>query len=200
MAAGRHSDPEAEAWDAMAQWQRGRNDAQAAEAERRYRAARKVADGADHAGKAVTGAELGSASYAVVSGQPRALKAAKAVGRAAGPIGRILSATEAGAEFQADRAKGMPLDEAIIKNGGGLALGLGLGGLGAAGGGAAGTAVLPGGGTLVGAGAGGYAGAEAGESLGERLQLSVADLKARARDAARQVTDPNYYLRLRRGY
>jgi hypothetical protein len=191
-------DPEEQAWREMAAQQRARNAAQAAEADRKHRA-RRIEGAAGRAGDVVTAAEVGTATNAYLSGSTGAKRLAKAVAKRAGPVGLGISAVEAGSRYAADRAKGMPQDEAIIRRGGEFVFGLGGGVLGGVVGGTAaallGPEAIP---------VGGVVGASYGSRRGERFADDFADVamdvKHRIGRTARGLTDPAYAMRLLRSY
>lgn len=92
--------------------------------------AQKVADTSDLSNKVNSGATIGSAGFAVASNAAQDLAAARTVARVTGPIGHLLDAATQTAGFKADRASGMPLDEALVKHAGGMVLGSILGAVG----------------------------------------------------------------------
>jgi hypothetical protein len=180
------ADPDQEAYDAMIKVQRAYNEARHPELRRGPVTAAKVKRTLDQAGDVMTAYEAAPAAIATLSRDARDLKAAKAVGRAMGPAGKVVSGGAAVAGFMADRAGGMPLDEALIKHAGGQVLGL-LGGTGGAMLGAAGGVYFGGPAGAVAGGVGGYyAGSKAGEALGDHAAESWALSKVKARQIKRR--------------
>lgn len=185
---GRHQpesvrDPDREAYDAMIRGQKAHN-------------ARQLADTASVAGNVTTASQLVPATVAAVSKDVDDIAAAKAISKVAGPIGDILSVVAAKEGFKADRAAGMPLDEAFIKHGGGLVLGKGIG---VVSGWAGGTLAGPPGAILLGG---------MGEKDGEMLATDLAETWGSSKRFAKQLAgtvqrglsqadDPGYWLERR---
>ncbi|MET0271755.1 MAG: hypothetical protein ABW360_02060 [Phenylobacterium sp.] len=187
-------DPEEKAWREAAARQRARNEAQAAEAERKHRA-RQIEGAAGYAGNVMEAAQVGSAVHAGISKNPKAEKFAhgmKKLGRRAGPV---VSGIESTAGYFADRQQGMPADEALVRNAGRFGLGALGGGIGGIGGAALGTFVEPGGGTLIGGALGGFAGAEIGSGWSDELGDAYVRAKRATQRAAQPYTDPAYVMR-----
>jgi len=187
-------DPIGALQDAADAWQRRYNEAQAAADERKSRA-RQVERTADRAGNALDAAQAGAATHAALSGNAKAERFARRLVRRAGPVGHGITALEAGAGYVADRADGMPRDEAIVRRGSKVLLGVAGTGVGAVGGGAAGGVL----GGPVGAFAGGVVGGAAGGAAAEDWSDEVGDayvqMKRAAQRAALPYTDPLYVMR-----
>lgn len=201
-------DPDREAYERMCRRQRAYNEAQ----EARLcgpSTAEKVQDTAGLAGKVQKAGEIGSAMFAVLSGADDDLKAAEAIKKFGGKVGPALSLTAAKAGYDVDRQRGVPVDEALIRNGGGFALGQGLGKVGAFGFGTI-ARLNPRlrknpAGVMAAAGVGEYIGERDGEMLADDLANGWAGLKAGARDvggAIRQgvgaLNDPAAHVGRRR--
>ncbi|MFN3582747.1 hypothetical protein [Phenylobacterium sp.] len=176
-------DPDGDLYDEMCLGQRAFNDAREAELCRRS-TARKIKETAETTGKVQKAAELGSAMFAVLSGADDDLKAAEAIRKFGGKLGPALSLTAATAGYRADRQRGVPKDEALIRNGGGFVLGQTLGKLGAVSFGAAALpfarrnpAIVP-----AAAGVGEYVGGWDGENIAKDLAAGWSGLKSTARD------------------
>lgn len=167
-------DPDARDYEAMIQ----RHKKLAAERERLRQGgavrSRQIAGMSNLAGEVVTAAELGPAGVALASGAAEDIEAARFVARVTGPLGKILSTVVASESFKADRAEGMPLDEALIEHGGGLVTRAALGSVG----GWAGASVAG----PFGLGLGAYVG----EKDGEFLAQGLAHGWRGAKDAARR--------------
>jgi len=203
------ADPDGPAYNAMiAKHKRLSTEQEAAQYE-------KIGKTADLADKTLDKSQRAAETLGKVAQDDELLRFANKYGKLTGAAGYALSAISNGTGFQADRKRGMPLDEAFIKHGGRYALGLAGGALGGAAGalvgggvgGAAGTAA-PGIGTVagaaVGAGAGGLAGAiggaEAGEYAADRLAAGYRKLKRGETQIQRHIyelTDPLTILRRR---
>lgn len=146
-------DPDREAYDAMIREQKAHN-------------ARQAAGTADLAGNVASAANVGVSTVADLSHDAEDLRSAKAVAKFLGPVGEVFSAAAASQGFKADRAEGMPFDEAMIKHAGGFILSKPIGAAGAWSGGVLGALVgLPGGGAAV----GWHMGQKDGEFLGRDL-------------------------------
>jgi hypothetical protein len=98
------------AWRQMTDEQKARNEARAA-------------DLASRADEMNSLSEQVSDAFAKTAGATEDLEAASAFKKFTGPVGKLLSTIAAAEGFKADRHRGMPLDEAVIKHGGGLVLG-----------------------------------------------------------------------------
>lgn len=147
------ADPDREAHEAMRRKQEAYN-------------ARQAAGTANLAGDVASAAKVGVATVADVSRDAEDLRSAKAVAKFLGPVGDLFSAAAASEGFKADRAGGLPFDEAMIKHAGGFILSKPIGAAGAWSGGVLGGLVgLPGAGAAV----GGHMGQKDGEYLGRDL-------------------------------
>lgn len=199
-------DPDADAYDEMIRRHKAMLATREGQGAGDGSTAAKIARTADTAGNVTAAAEIAPAAMTALSGAAEDLEAAKAVARFTGPMGRLLSAASQTTGFKADRARGMPLDEAFIKHAGGLALGA----VGQAGGSyLGGLAGAPGGvgGVRAGAALGGYMGGKDGEFLAEDAANAWHDAKRTYRGFRdvfdrnmAAVNDPNSWIRPRDGF
>jgi hypothetical protein len=125
----------------------------------------KIADTIGLAGQINDVFEEAPKMFAALTG-PEDMKAAKHFAKKiTGGVGKLLSLGEAEAQYRADRARGVPEDEALLNSYGGMGLGYLGGALGGLAGGAIGSlAGAPG--TAIGVGAGTLGGAYVGGEYG----------------------------------
>ncbi len=190
-------DPEKADYDAMIVRQRALNAAQ--EREQEANRADSYASTANQADDVLTAFGLTPAIVSALAGDNDAFRAAKSIQKVTGPAGHVLSIGAAKAGYKADRLRGMPKDEAVIRHGGGLALGALLGAAGAYAGGALGAR---GGhrGALAGSGLFGYMGAWDGKEIARQTADAWHDAKAFSAQVSRTIgrnlatlNDPRYW-------
>lgn len=102
------------AWRRMTVEQKARNEARAADLASRADELNSLSERVSH-------------DFAKSAGSADDLQSARAFKKFTGPMGKLLSTIAATEGFKADRHRGMDLDEALIKHGGGLALGTMIG-------------------------------------------------------------------------
>ncbi len=123
------ADPDAAAYDESMRQQRPRNTRTSGLPSAGRQPGRgiykgKVAATLDLAGNMSTTAEIVPGVIGHISADPRALAAARSISKANRVLGPVTSAGSSLAQYGADRDKGMPRDEALLKNACGFALGL----------------------------------------------------------------------------
>lgn len=173
-----------------------------AEGARTAASLQSIADTGKITGDVLTASEVGSSHFASLSQSADDLSAAKAASRLTGPAGKVAAAGSTITEFRADREKGMPLDEAVIKHGGGAAFGFAGGAVGGMAGGAVGVRSRRTPATIWAWATGGAAaGQKLGEEIGESLGPAWAQAKkdaALARDAFNRrmtgLNDPTRWM------
>lgn len=147
-------------------------------AEREAQQQQKISGAADLTDKVLDRSQRAAETLGTIGQDEELMNFARKYGKLTGPAGVVLSAMSKRADFQADRARGVPLDEAFVKHGGRYALELAGGAAGSAVGATTGGALgaLAGSevpvvgnvaGGLLGAGIGGFAGSVGGAYAGE---------------------------------